>query len=300
MTPGRSSTILHNDRDEFLKMLERTSGQTGFSLGLLEKDYYMTILLAGIDGLGGGLIFKGGTCLNKIYYSYYRLSEDLDFSMKLPAGDLTRTVRSNLMKPIKGKIGKFGEDRGMTVETMENTGHRMSTQYVFRIVYESVVAGAAQAIKLEIGLRFNPIMPVSKMKIRHRFLHPFTKEPLFDGGTVKCLSLKELVAEKLRAAATRPVLAPRDIYDLGYIYRAGFDFDDPELWRLFGKKLEEDGFERDLTKYRSNLGRSEKEIENMRGRIESELLDVLTLKEKTMFDLDGALKSINTALGNME
>lgn len=292
--------MIHDDRDEFLKILERTSGQTGFSLGLLEKDYYMTILLAGIDSLSGGLIFKGGTCLNKMYYSYYRLSEDLDFSMKLPSGNMTRKTRSTLMTPVRERIGKYAEYCGMTVETADNAGRNASTQYIFKIKYASVVAGGTQTVKLEIGLRFNPILPVLKMKVRHNFLHPFTKEPLFDGGSINCLSLKELVAEKLRAAATRPILAPRDIFDLGYINRTGFDFNDPELWRLFGKKLEEDGFESDLKRYRFNLGRSEKELEDMNGRIESELLDVLTLGEKKMFNLESTLNGINAALGKME
>ena len=37
--------MIHDNKDEFLEILERTSGQTGFSLWLLEKDYYITILL---------------------------------------------------------------------------------------------------------------------------------------------------------------------------------------------------------------------------------------------------------------
>ena len=86
ITHGRLSSMIHDNKDEFLNILERTAGQTGFSLWLLEKDYYITILLDGIHSLSDDLIFKGGTCLSKIYYSYYRLSEDLDFSMKLPSG----------------------------------------------------------------------------------------------------------------------------------------------------------------------------------------------------------------------
>ncbi len=292
--------MIHDNKDEFLKVLERTSGQTGFSLGLLEKDYYMTILLAAINSLSNGLIFKGGTCLNKIYYSYYRLSEDLDFSMKLPAGGVIRTTRSNLMKPIKEKIGEFAKGRGMTVEGIDKAGRNVSKQYVFKIEYGSVVIDKTQAIKLEIGLRFNPFLPVSKKTIGHTFLHPFTKEPLFDGGSVNCFALKELVAEKLRAAATRLTIAPRDFYDLGYLLKTGFNFKDSEFLQLFKKKLSEDEFDTDLKKYRFNLGRSGKEISDMNARIEAELLDVLTLEEKKKFNLADTLKNINAALKDME
>ncbi len=62
--------MLHNDREEFLKILERTSAQTGFPLRLLEKDYYITVVLSRINELNKDLVFKGGTCLSKIYYSY--------------------------------------------------------------------------------------------------------------------------------------------------------------------------------------------------------------------------------------
>jgi predicted nucleotidyltransferase component of viral defense system len=162
-----------------------------------------------------------------------------------------------------------------------------------------VVSGKTQAIKLEIGLRSNPFLPVSIKKVNHAFLHPFTKEPLFDAGSVNCFALKELVAEKLRAAATRRTIAPRDFYDLGYLLKAGFDFNDPDLWKLLKNKLSEDGFDADLAKYGFNLGRSKKEISDMNVRIEAELLDVLTAEEKKTFNLMENLKNINTALKNM-
>lgn len=292
--------MMHDDKDEFLKVLERTSGQTGFSLGLLEKDYYITILLAGINSLSDGLIFKGGTCLNKIYYSYYRLSEVLDFSMKLPAGAVTRAARSNLMKPVKEKIREFAKDRRMAVEGLDKAGRNLSKQYIFHVEYGSAVVDKTQTVKLEIGLRFNPFLPVLKKSVNHSFLHPFTKEPLFDGGSVNCFALKELVAEKLRAAVTRLTIAPRDFYDLGYLLKSGFNFKDTVLWKLFKKKLAEDKFDTDLKKYRFNLGRSEKEISDMNARIEAELLDVLTLEEKKTFSLADTLKNINAVLENME
>lgn len=131
--------MIHDNKDEFLNILERTAGQTGFSLWLLEKDYYITILLDGIHSLSEGLIFKGGTCLSKIYYAYYRLSEDLDFSMKLPAGEVTRTTRSNLMKPVKEKISALAKDRGMSVKGIEKAGRNVSKQYIFYIDYDSAL-----------------------------------------------------------------------------------------------------------------------------------------------------------------
>ncbi len=290
--------MIHKDKDEFLRVLESVSAETGFPLALLEKDYYLSLLLSGIGSLSDDLIFKGGTCLNKVYYSYYRLSEDLDFSMKLPE-QATRTVRRNVIQPVKDKILLFARNYGMNIEGAERAGNDESKQYIYYVDYESVVLEKKQSIKLEIGLRFNPMLPPVKQKVSHKFLHPFTKEPLFDGGSVNCLALKEMVAEKMRAAASRLTIAPRDFYDLGFLLKAGFNFRDKELWQLFKKKLAEDEFETDLKKYCVNLGRSVKEIEDMNSRIEGELLDILTLEEKKAFDLKKTLDGLNEILKDM-
>ncbi len=66
--------MLHKNKEEFIKILERASRNKGFLLPLIEKDYYLTLILSSINNLSDNLIFIGGTCLNKIYYSYYRLS----------------------------------------------------------------------------------------------------------------------------------------------------------------------------------------------------------------------------------
>src|SRR3989338_10351685 len=129
ITSGRLSLMIHDNKDEFLNILERTASQTGFSLWLSEKDYYITILLDGIHSLSDDLIFKGGTCLSKIYYSYYRLSEDLDFSMKLPE-QVTRTVRRDVIQPVKDKIQTFAKNYGMSIQGAEKAGRNESKQYI--------------------------------------------------------------------------------------------------------------------------------------------------------------------------
>jgi predicted nucleotidyltransferase component of viral defense system len=291
--------MLHDDKGEFVRMLERTSAQTGFPQVLLEKDYYLSLLLSRINDLSDALLFKGGTCLSKVHFSYYRLSEDLDFTMMLPKGRITRAERRNTFKPVKENMRSFAKISGMTIED-DATGHSESSQYIYYAHYDSALLGDKQSVKFEIGLRFNPLMPIEKKKVYHKFLHPFTKEPLFDGGTVNCLNLKELVSEKMRAASTRQTIAPRDFYDLGYLLKAGFDFKDAELLRLFKAKLAEDGFDTDLQKYRHNLGRSNKEVEDMFSRVESELLDVLTYDERSKFSMADTLQSLNAAFHDLQ
>ena len=78
--------------------------------------------------------------------------------------------------------------------------------------------------------------------------------------------------------------------------------DHPRLFNcqaLFKKKIEEDGGNTDLSRYRVNLGRSSDEIKDMKSRIEDELFGVLTVDERKNFDLDKALKRINKAMENV-
>lgn len=288
--------MIHENKEEFIKALERASKKKGFLLPLMEKDYYLTLILSRAHELSEDLIFKGGTCLNKIYYTYYRLSEDLDFSMMLPQYEATRGQRRKCIQPVKDRIKKFVEQFGMKIDDAGNPGRNESKQYVYYFVYQSALRPLEAKIKFEIGLRFSPIAPIETRQIQHAFLHPFTGEPLFDGGKIKCLSLNELMAEKQRASAIREKIAPRDFYDLDFVLRNGFDLANKEAINLFKKKLEEDGVDTDLGKYRANLGRTDAEVKDMRSRIEAELFDVLTPDERKNFDLDKALERINKAM----
>lgn len=288
--------MIHENKDEFIKSLERASRKKGFLLPLIEKDYYLTLILSRVHELSEDLIFKGGTCLNKVYYVYYRLSEDLDFSMALPQYEATRGQRRKCIQPVKDKIEKFVEQFGMRIDDAGNPGRNESKQYIYYFVYQSALREVEAKIKFEIGLRFNPIDPVEKRQVQHAFLHPFTGDPLFDGGKINCLSLNELIAEKLRASAIRIKVAPRDFYDLDFVIRNGSDLTNKDVIKLFKNKLEEDGADTDLGNYRVNLGRPTAEINDMRLRIKEELFEVLTPKERENFNLNTALERINKVM----
>lgn len=288
--------MLHKNKEDFTRVLNQVAMQTGFLLPLVEKDYYITLLLSHLRELSPDLVFKGETCLNKIYFSYYRLSEDLDFSMRLPEYTVTRGTRRKYIQKVKDNIEPFAAQFDMRIENIELAGRNESRQYVYHFIYQSSVLPVEAKLKFEIGLRFNPICVPQENAVRHKFLHPFTGQPLFDGGKVNCLALKELIAEKLRAGVIRETIAPRDFYDIDFVLRNGFNLADPEVLNLFKKKLEEDNADTDLSKYRVNLGRKNVEIKDMRSRIQEELFEVLTPDERKKFDLDVALIRINKAL----
>ena len=284
MKNGASSFLLHKDKESFRDLVDRTATRAGFYTPLMEKDYYLTFILSKINELSPDLIFKGGTCLNKIYYSYYRLSEDLDFSLRIPVA-ATRGNRRKAMQTIKNNIEAFSSHLGFRLVGADQAGRNESRQYIYYFEYDAVTIPAKQTIKLEISLRFNPLLATEARQIQHQYVHPFTGASLLDAGTVNCLALNEIVSEKLRAAALRKDIAPRDFYDLDFILRNKFNLANRQVMDLFRQKLIEDGGDADLTK-----------IKDMRSRVKEELFEVLTRNEKDKFDLDRALKRINNAM----
>ena len=67
------------------KRLEDARKNTGLSWDVIERDYILSWILAGIganEKLHSKIIFKGGTALKKCYFGDYRFSEDLDFTAK--------------------------------------------------------------------------------------------------------------------------------------------------------------------------------------------------------------------------
>jgi predicted nucleotidyltransferase component of viral defense system len=66
------------EKQQFLEILSISNTQ-GFEPFKFEKDFLLTLILIKFGEKYPDLIFKGGTCLNKVYFPYFRLSEDLDF-----------------------------------------------------------------------------------------------------------------------------------------------------------------------------------------------------------------------------
>lgn len=74
---------LHLDRVAFEQILGETEQQYGIRRDVLEKDYYVTLLLYELTGreAQGHAYFKGGTALYKALRSIRRFSEDIDLTV---------------------------------------------------------------------------------------------------------------------------------------------------------------------------------------------------------------------------
>ncbi len=74
---------LHLDRVAFEQIIEEVAKANSVRRDVLEKDYYVTLLLNELAGLPnqGYAYFKGGTALYKALHSIRRFSEDIDLTV---------------------------------------------------------------------------------------------------------------------------------------------------------------------------------------------------------------------------
>jgi len=74
---------LHTDTDAFAALLRLVSAQANIRVDVLEKDYYVTLLLKELSEKQDTLpaYFKGGTALYKALGSIRRFSEDIDLTV---------------------------------------------------------------------------------------------------------------------------------------------------------------------------------------------------------------------------
>lgn len=76
---------LHSNRDAFQALLSRVSERVDIREDILEKDYYVTLLLSELAEKQGTLpaYFKGGTALYKAIGEMKRFSEDIDLTVEV-------------------------------------------------------------------------------------------------------------------------------------------------------------------------------------------------------------------------
>lgn len=72
---------LHNDKELFEEVIISTAQALHMPVSIVEKDYFVTILLKAIAANQPDIVFKGGTSLSKCYKLINRFSEDIDLNL---------------------------------------------------------------------------------------------------------------------------------------------------------------------------------------------------------------------------
>ena len=98
--------LLHNDKNLFEQTILQVSQKSGIETGIIEKDYYVTLLLRELTDALPSMIFKGGTSLSKCHKVIKRFSEDIDIT--LDENHLTQGNRKSVKVAIQSACDKLG------------------------------------------------------------------------------------------------------------------------------------------------------------------------------------------------
>lgn len=122
---------LHEDKEMFKDVIEQIVAESGRAAVVVEKDYYVTMILRLLSQRLSNVVFKGGTSLSKGFKVISRFSEDIDITFDEHIGEARR-------KKLKNDVLKgISEELGMPIANWEYTqSDRDYNAYFF--TYESV------------------------------------------------------------------------------------------------------------------------------------------------------------------
>lgn len=198
---------------------------------LLEQDVRLHLLLAEIMAdteLRESLAFKGGTCLIKCIFGYWRFSQDLDFTWRDQTrwADLRRQAAERAIRPARRELAeaiyRHGASLGMI--PFEEPRHGQSGQIVtLQLQYEET-SGLTGYVRIQVAF-LDPLLFKTKEREAKSLLSDGPPEELefLDAELthryatpVKCWTYdpREILVEKCRAILTREASKAKDVLDL--------------------------------------------------------------------------------------
>lgn len=130
---------LHKDKEEFINAVNLASEYFHILPIIVEKDYYVTMILRELSERQGFVVFKGGTSLSKCHKAIKRFSEDIDITIDLK-------LSQGQMKKLKEVIKDIAAELGLAIPNIEETRSRRSyNRYILE--YQSALSEPDDAVQ---------------------------------------------------------------------------------------------------------------------------------------------------------
>lgn len=138
-----------DDRELFRDVIQITAEKLRLPEVIVEKDYYVTMILGILANVGYPLVFKGGTSLSKAFGVIDRFSEDIDITFSEHLGKSRRKhLKYDILRPISEKLG-------MTIknwDTVESDRDYNHYDYYYDSVLLNPLDNLPSFVKLETAL----------------------------------------------------------------------------------------------------------------------------------------------------
>ena len=96
--------FLHDNKELFEEVIFNTADFYKLPIAIIEKDYYVTLVLKEIANRNPDIVFKGGTSLSKCYKIIDRFSEDIDLNIMgdtKPGESKRRNLKAHIVDAIE-------------------------------------------------------------------------------------------------------------------------------------------------------------------------------------------------------
>ena len=178
---------------------------------VLERDYCIAWFLIGLSRshLRNKLAFKGGTALRRCYFSDYRFSEDLDFTL------LQSIYFEELKQELEAVYTEVKRAANIAFRFSRSDSASHQNSYTFYLMYEGPLPVTVnKEIKVDVTIKEK----IFYMPEEHDVLkgcNEFSDLP--EGEKILVYSLGEIATEKTVALFDRARTEPRDLYDMWYL-----------------------------------------------------------------------------------
>lgn len=140
---------LHEDKENFRSIIESVSAESGRTAVVIEKDYYVTLILRLLSEKLDNVVFKGGTSLSKGFRAINRFSEDIDITFDEHIGEARRKkLKNNVLKGISEELNMLISNWEDTQSDRDYNAYFFSYESVFGIEDDRMLS----SVKLETAL----------------------------------------------------------------------------------------------------------------------------------------------------
>ena len=290
---------LHNDKELFKEVVYATANEISLPIAIIEKDYYVTMILRELSKRAPECVFKGGTSLSKCHHIIDRFSEDIDITF---SNDLGRGARRRFKENV---VIKISEELEMPIPDVDVIWSKADYQcYIFKYfpidgyVSESMFPG----VKMEVVL-MSKAFPTEKILV-DSYIYQFLMKDNMDIVEEYGLKPFEMNVQSLERTFIDKVFAICDYYledDIKFHSRHIFD-----IYMLLPKMNFNDEFEqliKEVREHRRQIGRCPSSASDVNVRsllvqivenrvYEAAYEDITEYFQKTKIEYTEAIKAI--------
>ena len=186
---------------------------------VIDKDWVLGHFLNAmfsIPEISKNFIFKGGTCLKKVYFPDYRFSEDLDFTLCNKDFIIDTAFVKKIIKIAEKTSGALYHLKKIKLQTHNDIPQGYEVIILFWGAYhkpnQRVLPVNRWQTKIKLDISFSERVVLQPLK---KTIYHFYVDSDKINSIVTVYPLVEIIAEKLRSLMQRN--RPRDIYDLYYL-----------------------------------------------------------------------------------